>query len=122
MKCFINIFRKEALKISKTDNINDVKKIIVYAIGLSFLNPHAILDTLVIVGSVSSSYAMHDAINFCIGLIIASATWFFAISLFANWFSRYLAKPIVWKMIDLSVSIICFKIAYNLAKDIIAVV
>lgn len=120
IRCMLNSLKKKSLDISEADSINSFRKVILYAIGFSFLNPHAILDTIVIVSSVSSSHSGNDVEEFCMGLIAASFIWFFAISFFASKFSQYLARPIVWKIIDLSVSIICIRIAYNLLKDLIA--
>lgn len=119
LKCFSNLFKKEKLKISGSSKMTSLKKVILYALGLTFLNPHAMLDTLVIIGSVATSYELTEALYFTFGLISSSFVWFFSLSFFASGFSKYLAKPIVWKFIDLAICIICLKIAYDLTQAII---
>lgn len=121
-KCFLNVFEKSVLTPDKSHNYTSLRRVILYAIAVSFLNPHAILDSLIIIGSLSTKYDFNQSLYFAAGLITSSTLWFFSISILASTFSKYLARPMVWKVIDFSVFIICTTIAISLTKDIIIAV
>lgn len=75
-------------------------QIIVFALGFSLLNPYAILDTLIIVGSGSSQYPDHRLI-FAMGVITASLIWFGSITITSQYFSTLLKRAAVWKSVEL---------------------
>ncbi|MCH9754124.1 MAG: LysE/ArgO family amino acid transporter [Alphaproteobacteria bacterium] len=115
----IRVFRNNRLQVKKTKDRTSYKKIILQSVSFSWLNPHAILDTLVIIGSISAQYNMHDAVYFGAGAIVSSFVWFFALAFVAKVLSKYLQKPITWKIIDLFVGVVCLKIAYGLLVELL---
>jgi L-lysine exporter family protein LysE/ArgO len=118
-KSFYNVTKKERLTIKATNQPVSRKKIILQGISFSWLNPHAILDTVVIIGSVSAQYTFSESILFGSGAIIASLTWFFLLAYCAKKLSKYFQVPLTWKIIDFIVGIICFWITYGLLKEFI---
>lgn len=52
------------------------KKQIVFAMSVSLLNPHAILDTVGVIGTSSLAYEGADKIAFAVSCIIVSWLWF----------------------------------------------
>jgi L-lysine exporter family protein LysE/ArgO len=52
-----------------------------YALGLSILNPHAIIDTIGVIGTSAASYEVSNKINFTIGCILLSWVWFISLTL-----------------------------------------
>ncbi|MBT2680666.1 amino acid transporter [Bacillus sp. ISL-35] len=57
-----------------------IKKQILFAASVSLLNPHAIMDTVGVIGTSSIRYQGEEKIIFAITAILVSWIWFFAIS------------------------------------------
>ncbi len=58
-----------------------IGKQVVFAVSVSLLNPHAIIDTIGVIGSASISFASAERIYFTLGTIITSWIWFVCLSL-----------------------------------------
>nr|WP_206699390.1 LysE/ArgO family amino acid transporter [Brevibacillus agri] len=56
------------------------KKQMMFAASVSLLNPHAILDTIGVIGTSSLSYAGAEKWGFTIACILVSCLWFFGLS------------------------------------------
>lgn len=84
------------------------KKQIAFAASVSLLNPHAILDTIGVIGTSSIHYVGKEKLVFAIACILVSWTWFFALAVVgrqvgkldkSNTFMTYLNKAsalIMW--------------------------
>lgn len=83
--------------------------VIIAALGFSLLNPHAWLDTTVLIGTVSASFVGEHKLYFTIGACLASLFWFFSLSAFGTVFSSWLQRPLAWKIINF---IIFFTLLY----------
>jgi L-lysine exporter family protein LysE/ArgO len=57
-----------------------IKKQILFAASVSLLNPHAIMDTVGVIGTSSIRYEGEEKIIFAVTAILVSWIWFFAIS------------------------------------------
>lgn len=57
------------------------KRQIAFATSVSLLNPHAIMDTIGVIGTSSISYSGIEKIGFTLACIITSWIWFFSIAL-----------------------------------------
>ncbi|HEL9696451.1 TPA: amino acid transporter [Legionella pneumophila] len=88
-------------------------QVILFALGFSLLNPHAIIDTLVIVGSGSSQYPDHK-LAFLAGVISASMIWFSSLTMTTRYFSNLLTQNKVWQKIELLSGILMAYIAMKL--------
>ncbi|NQX65290.1 amino acid transporter [Paenibacillus alba] len=60
--------------------INDSRKQILFAVSVSLMNPHAILDTLGIIGTNSLAYVGGDKWAFTLSVILVSWLWFFSLA------------------------------------------
>lgn len=89
-------------------------QIILFAIGFSLLNPHAIIDSLVIIGGGSSQFPDHEGV-FLLGVITASLIWFSSLTLTTRYFSSVLSKDSVWNIIEISSGVLMAYIGVNLA-------
>ncbi|WP_077212784.1 LysE/ArgO family amino acid transporter [Bacillus dakarensis] len=56
------------------------KKQIVFAMSVSLLNPHAIMDTIGVIGTSSISYSGIEKLGFTLACIIVSWIWFFTLA------------------------------------------
>ncbi len=91
-------------------------QIILFALGFSLLNPHAIIDTLVIIGSGSSQFP-DNKISFLLGVITASMLWFSSLTFTTRYFSNILTRAKVWQFIELSSGILMTVIGIKLAMS-----
>ena len=57
------------------------KKQIAFATSVSLLNPHAIMDTVGVIGTSSLSYSGMEKVSFTLACIIVSWIWFFSLAL-----------------------------------------
>ena len=89
-------------------------KVVVICLSLTFLNPHVYLDTVILLGSIANQFE-GDRWFFAIGGAFASLVWFSAIGFGARAASRYMSKPIFWKILDSVIAIVMFTIAITLA-------
>lgn len=58
---------------------------IIFAASVSLLNPHAILDTIGVIGTSSLAYLSGDKVAFTLACIFNSWLWFFALAVVGRW-------------------------------------
>ncbi len=69
------------------------------ALAFSWLNPHAWLDTAVLIGTASLAYGQSSAM-FGAGAAAGSVVWFLALGAAAFWLGRRLNSLRVWRALD----------------------
>jgi L-lysine exporter family protein LysE/ArgO len=89
------------------------------ALAFSWLNPHAWLDTAVLIGTASLAYAQPDNWLFGAGAAAGSALWFVALGLGAQLLAHKLARPAVWRGIDAVVAFTMWGTAAWLAMGLL---
>lgn len=80
---------------------------------LTWANPHVYLDTVILLGSISSGYAP-DHWSFGIGAIMASYCFFFALGFGARLLAPVFASPRAWVVLEVVVGITMWLIAASL--------
>lgn len=81
------------------------------AAGFSLLNPHAYLDTVVLVGSIGSSQAEELRPVFTAGAVSASVCWFVMLGFGARLLAPLFQRPRAWQILDGSVALMLWSIA-----------
>ncbi|MEO0401461.1 MAG: LysE/ArgO family amino acid transporter [Pseudomonadota bacterium] len=81
-------------------------------LALTWLNPHVYLDTLVLVGSISSQYP--DRLLFGIGATLASFVFFFSLGYGARLVAPWFANPRAWQILDGVIALTMWAIAIKL--------
>lgn len=81
--------------------------------AITWLNPHVYLDTIVLLGSVSTQYQGQES-YFAAGAVTASFSFFFALGHGARLLRPVFARPLAWRMLDLAVGIVMWSIAASL--------
>jgi L-lysine exporter family protein LysE/ArgO len=69
------------------------------ALAFSWLNPHAWLDTAVLIGTASLAYGQGSTV-FGMGAAAGSVVWFLALGAAAFWLGRRLNSLHVWRALD----------------------
>ena len=94
------------------------KIVILTTLAVTLLNPHVYLDTVVILGSISSQYPVEEKYAFLIGIMLASLVWFYCLSFAAARMSPWLSQRKVQRVINLSVALIMWVIAWSLFNSL----
>ena len=111
---------KSAISGIKSDTNNNgvsqksVKVVVLTTLIVTFLNPHAYIDTVMVIGSVGGQYNGNAKIYFLIGAILASIVWFSTLALGAAKLSVQLSKPKVKSVIDFAIGVVMWFIAWSL--------
>ena len=82
-------------------------------LALTWLNPHVYLDTVVLLGSVSTQFAADKGL-FALGAMTASFLFFFSLGYGARLLRPVFARPGAWRMLDLGIGIVMVTIAATL--------
>ena len=91
-----------------------LRKALLTAAALTFLNPHVYLDTMLFVGSLANQH--HDQKwTFAVGAAIASAVWFYGLAIGARKLTRFFAKPSTWRVLDFGVAGVMVLVAISLS-------
>lgn len=84
-------------------------KIILLGLGFSLLNPHALLDTVVLIGGLASQYEeIAGRVAFAFGASALSIVWFFTLAYGSRLMRGWLLKPQVMRVFDGVVGSIMF--------------
>lgn len=93
------------------------KSILATALAVTFLNPHAILDTIILVGTLALHFQGAAKIMFMSGAVLGSAIWFFGVAWTGQRLAAFLSRPEVWRVIDSIIVAVMFFMAATLAVD-----
>jgi L-lysine exporter family protein LysE/ArgO len=82
-------------------------------LALTWLNPHVYLDTVVLLGSVSTQYEGRAA-AFAAGAMTASFVFFFSLGYGAGALRPLFARPAAWKVLEAVIGVVMWAIAAKL--------
>ena len=108
-----SVFKDQSLVTGEDSDMNRLK-IVATSLSLTFLNPHVYLDTVILLGSIANQFD-DNRWFFAFGSTLASFVWFTAIGFGARAASRFMSKPIFWKILDSLIAVVMFTIAITLA-------
>ncbi|MFC7485492.1 LysE/ArgO family amino acid transporter [Knoellia sp. CPCC 206453] len=86
------------------------------AFALTWLNPHVYLDTVLMLGNLSTSYGPTGRWWFGLGAGAASILWFTTLGYAARLASRWLAHPRTWQVLDTVIGLVMFALAAMLLR------
>ena len=113
VKALMSAFKTQSLDASGVQSAS-AKTVVLSVLGFTFLNPHVYLDTVILLGSIGNQFGP-DKWWFAIGGAVASVVWFSSIGFGAKAASRFMSKPIFWKVLDSLIALVMFSIAIMLA-------
>lgn len=86
-------------------------------LALTWLNPHVYLDTVVLLGTISTRFPGHQ-FAFALGAVTASFLFFFALGYGARWLRPLVAKPASWRVLEVIIAGVMGLIAFRLLSGI----
>ncbi len=81
-------------------------------LAFTWLNPHVYLDTLVLIGSISTQY--EDRLMFGTGACAGSFVFFYSLGYGARILAPIFHQPISWKILEALIGIVMYSIAASL--------
>ncbi len=92
------------------------KAAVLTALAFTWLNPHAYLDTLVLIGGVSAHYgSAAERLAFGLGALMGSAVWFYGLGFGAMRLAGFFESPRAWRGLDIAIGLVMSVIALSLA-------
>ena len=87
------------------------------AFALTWLNPHVYLDTVLMLGNLSTSHGPTGKWWFGLGACVASLLWFTGLGYAARLASRWFARPRTWQVLDVVIGLVMFALAAMLLRS-----
>ena len=83
---------------------------------LTWLNPHVYLDTVVLLGAISTEFG-DQASLFAVGAVLGSVVFFFALGYGARFLAPVFSKELSWRILDALICIVMWLIALKLLLE-----
>lgn len=98
-----------------------LKRQVYFAVSVSLLNPHAILDTIGVIGVSSLSYVGRNKVAFSIGCILVSFIWFMSLAVIGNVMKKVNSNGIWLNLINKFSAIIIWDVGVYLAWQLVGI-
>ena len=85
-------------------------------LGVTLLNPHVYLDTLVFIGGLGAQYGPEDQLSFAIGAVSASWVWFLVLGYGARLLRPTFENPKAWTILDIGIGLLMWSIALTILR------
>lgn len=91
---------------------------IMLALSVSLLNPHAILDMVVMLGTVAQAYG-EERWLFSLGALLASAVWIVVLGWGGTKIAPFMNTPRMWRIVDSVVGVLMIGIAVKVGLTLL---
>jgi L-lysine exporter family protein LysE/ArgO len=105
LQSFYSLFKRSAILEAGPGASMTPRYAILITLGLTLLNPHVYLDTVVLLGSISGLYAGTQRVQFALGAITASIGWFTLLASIGRPLGRLFSTARAWKVLDLFIGL-----------------
>ncbi|NVK32440.1 MAG: amino acid transporter [Gammaproteobacteria bacterium] len=113
LRALWSAYRSNDAMLAANDRDQTLWQAMAVCLAFTWLNPHVYLDTVILLGSVSTQFA-GQKLAFALGAMSASLVFFFALGFGAKALSPLFASPRSWRMLDAIVGITMLSIAVSL--------
>jgi len=94
-----------------SDGAGSRRRVVLACLGFTLLNPHVYLDTVVLLGSLSTQYGGDGRWAFAAGASTASVLWFLSLGYGARVLLPVFRSPVAWRVFDVAVAAFMFALA-----------
>lgn len=109
-------FRKRQLEVASNDQRISRRQAVMLLLAFTYLNPHAYLDTIVLIGSLGARHPEQARLLFWAGCVSASAVWFTVLGYGARWLAPLFTRPISWRVLDALIGLGMTVLALSLVR------
>jgi L-lysine exporter family protein LysE/ArgO len=103
----------EALAVRGTGHSASLMKALLACLAITWLNPHVYLDTVVLLGTISTQFPGREA-TFAAGAVTGSFVFFFSLGYGARWLRPLFASPTAWRLLEAGIALVMWAIAAKL--------
>jgi L-lysine exporter family protein LysE/ArgO len=103
----------EALRVAIAQEKKALLPTVLACLAITWLNPHVYLDTVVLLGTISTHFRGHE-MSFAAGAISGSFLFFFALGYGAGWLRPVFARPLSWRVLDGLIAVVMGGTAFTL--------
>jgi L-lysine exporter family protein LysE/ArgO len=103
----------ESLAVANAPERQSLRAALLTCLALTWLNPHVYLDTVMLLGSISTQFPGYEA-AFAIGAMSGSFLFFFSLGYGARWLKPLFAKPSAWRILEAVIALVMWAIALKL--------
>ncbi len=114
--------KQQVIDVKMENAKRPLKAVILTTLAVSILNPHVYLDTVVLLGSISTNYEGIGRYYFGVGAACGSIVWFSSLAFCGKLLAPYFTKPFAWKILDAIVCLIVWTLAAFLAWQTVTAV
>ncbi|MCW8890155.1 MAG: LysE family transporter, partial [Sedimenticola sp.] len=114
LQSFYSAFKRNVMMQTGPGVAMSVRRAVLITLGLTLLNPHVYLDTVVLLGSISGLYAGVERLAFAAGAITASIGWFSLLVLMGKPLRRLFSTVRAWRVLDTLVGMTLWGVAGSL--------
>ena len=104
---------RDRLLVETTGEKTPAMSVFLTALAFTFLNPHVYLDTVVLLGSLSTQYG-DERWWFSLGAMLESVVWFFALGFGAQLLTPIFRRASAWRIFDAIVAVLLWILAASL--------
>lgn len=94
--------------------VRSLGAVVLTTLAVTLLNPHFYLDTVILLGSISSQFHGENRLLFWAGAVLASTLWFICLSLGGRRLAPVFKKQISWRILDTLICATMWVIALSL--------
>ena len=91
-----------------------LRQTIATAAAFTWLNPHVYLDTLGLIGAISTQFLGSAKVAFAIGAVSSSFVFFFSLAYGARLLVPVMQSARAWRILDVLIAVVMFALAYKL--------
>ncbi|NNU80725.1 amino acid transporter [Halovulum dunhuangense] len=91
-----------------------LRSAVLTCLAFTWANPHVYLDTLGLIGAVSTAFGGPAKLAFGIGAVAASFSFFFALGYGARLLAPLMRRPGAWRVLDTAIGLTMWAIAASL--------
>lgn len=113
VSAFRRAFRTDALEAAGTAG-GGRRGVLMGSLGVSLLNPHVYLDSVVTVGALAAMHGSDGRWVFGAGSLTVSALWFLCLGYGAARAAPWLARPVTWRLIEVVTGMVMIGLAVML--------
>ncbi|RKG29276.1 LysE/ArgO family amino acid transporter [Acinetobacter tianfuensis] len=108
----VQAWKNQSVMTLDTVNESSLLKVVLIALALTWLNPHVYLDTVILLGSISTKFSQPE--YFAFGAISASLLFFFSLGYGARALLPLFQSARAWRILDAIIALIMWGVAISL--------
>lgn len=109
----IAAFRSAETLVAAAESAGSLRTAVLTCLAFTWLNPHVYLDTVVLLGSISTQFGAEKPL-FALGAMTGSFAFFFALGYGAQLLRPLFASVMAWRLLDGATALVMFAIAGRL--------